>query len=201
MDVADRLSPVIGYRGWIFSKRHLLLGSPINRDDKQVHYRTGVWNPGEAFTARCGSQIKHLKAPPSDGCRCGVYALPTLKDAQGYFDNRQMFDGHTLLVGSVSMWGRVVEHEAGFRSQYAYPKTLYLPSDFDLDLATGMQSSYGVELAFLPEMIVPPVNLKSSMHPGFAKWLGVPVPTPAPLWYQKPTTSSESEGDEESDRT
>jgi hypothetical protein len=31
--------------------------------------------------------------------------------------------------GEVNLWGSVVEHEQGFRAEFAYPKTLYLSSD------------------------------------------------------------------------
>jgi hypothetical protein len=31
--------------------------------------------------------------------------------------------------GEVLLWGTVVEHERGFRSQFAYPKSLHLPPD------------------------------------------------------------------------
>jgi len=31
--------------------------------------------------------------------------------------------------GEVYLWGTVVEHELGWRAQFAYPKTLFLPSD------------------------------------------------------------------------
>jgi hypothetical protein len=33
------------------------------------------------------------------------------------------------LYGEVNLWGTVVEHEQGWRTQFAYPKSLYLPSD------------------------------------------------------------------------
>ena len=31
--------------------------------------------------------------------------------------------------GEVYLWGTVVEHELGWRAQFAYPKTLFLPPD------------------------------------------------------------------------
>jgi hypothetical protein len=31
--------------------------------------------------------------------------------------------------GEVNLWGTVVEHEQGWRAQFAYPKNLYLPLD------------------------------------------------------------------------
>jgi hypothetical protein len=31
------------------------------------------------------------------------------------------------ICGEVYLWGRLVEHELGWRAQFAYPKTLFLP--------------------------------------------------------------------------
>lgn len=191
MDVADRLSPVVGYRSWIFSKKYIVLGSPLQRESTQDYYQRGVWNPGVAFSAQCDSALKHASLP-GDFCTCGIYALSTLEAARAYFNHRQTLEGVTLLVGSVTLWGRVVEHEQGFRSQYAYPKTLYLPADFDTSLAERLRVSYGVNLEVLPDVVLPPRNVKSSMHPNFARWLGLPVP---PAVVTTPCMELPSHGD------
>jgi len=39
----------------------------------------------------------------------------------------QAHDYHDIgVVGTVSLWGKVIETEHGFRAQYAYPKELWL---------------------------------------------------------------------------
>ena len=47
-----------------------------------------------------------------------------------------------LVVGTVEIWGRVIECENGFRSEFAYPKELWLLSEDD-DLSK-LSWTYGV---------------------------------------------------------
>jgi len=57
-------------------------------------------------------------------CTCGIYGskdLDRLRRSQYW-----QFGG---VHGEVNLWGSVVEHERGFRAQFAYPKTLHLPSE------------------------------------------------------------------------
>jgi preprotein translocase subunit YajC len=58
---------------------------------------------------------------PKEKCRCGVYASKSLEHLHvtGY--------ERYGICGEVNLWGTVVEHEQGFRAQFAYPKSLYLP--------------------------------------------------------------------------
>src|SRR5690349_5043384 len=35
----------------------------------------------------------------------------------------------TVSTGEVYLWGTVVEHKLGWRAQFAYPKSLFLPPD------------------------------------------------------------------------
>jgi hypothetical protein len=42
---------------------------------------------------------------------------------------RTQFWEYGSIYGEVSLWGSVVEHEAGFRAEFAYPQALYLPLD------------------------------------------------------------------------
>jgi len=60
---------------------------------------------------------------PQANCTCGVYAVKTLDHfrSAGY----ERFGIH----GEVYLWGKVVEHELGYRAQFAYPKNFVLPPD------------------------------------------------------------------------
>ena len=54
-------------------------------------------------------------------CTCGVYAAKNIEHL------RQLgYEGRGIR-GEVHLWGTVVEHELGWRAQFAYPKTLFLP--------------------------------------------------------------------------
>ena len=50
--------------------------------------------------------------PPHWECSCGLYAAKKPTDAIGN------------IIGTVAMWGRYVEHERGWRAEYAYPKSV-----------------------------------------------------------------------------
>jgi hypothetical protein len=56
-------------------------------------------------------------------CTCGVYASKTREHLRGTGYER------LGIRGEVHLWGTVVEHEFGYRSEFAYPKTLFLPPD------------------------------------------------------------------------
>jgi hypothetical protein len=60
---------------------------------------------------------------PYFSCTCGVYAAKTIEHL------RQCGYKRFGLFGEVYMWGKVVEHERGWRAQFAYPKTLFLAAE------------------------------------------------------------------------
>ncbi len=59
--------------------------------------------------------------PPALDCRCGIYAMSRVElDAQ-----RELALGFGIpICGVVQLWGRVVQHEHGFRAEYARPLQL-----------------------------------------------------------------------------
>jgi hypothetical protein len=60
---------------------------------------------------------------PQAGCTCGVYAAKSLAHLRTA--------GYTQygIHGEVNLWGTVVEHETGWRAQFAYPKNFSLSPD------------------------------------------------------------------------
>lgn len=77
----------------------------------------GEWVPGEVMEARCGYREMTptacvCESCPGDDNLCGIYAY---KEAPSSVQ-------HAMgVVGQVALWGTVIEHDAGFRGQYAYP--------------------------------------------------------------------------------
>lgn len=101
-------SAIIGWRGWNIIHPYFLTNSSV------------VWIPGERTEAICTARDHDDDVIiPADGCSCGVYAFnaPYEVKSQGYV-------GQTLL-GEVYLWGKVIEHERGYKAQYAYPKCFY----------------------------------------------------------------------------
>ena len=103
----DLGNEVIAFRGWelAFDGQKFSLVSRYRPDNK-------VWTPGETTTASCRVGSHSNETIPVEGCACGIYAT---KDPMGSVGS---------LVGSVKLWGQYVEHEFGWRAQYAYPKVL-----------------------------------------------------------------------------
>jgi hypothetical protein len=86
-----------------------------------------AWPPRQALRARCGatpilSLFRRPHQAPDPACRCGIYAGRSL-DA---FDRPRPAWPPPSVVGTVSLWGRVVEHERGWRAAVAYPSRLRL---------------------------------------------------------------------------
>lgn len=92
-----------------------LLRSPIQDD---------YWPGGIATQAACE---KGHDAPEYD-CTCGIYAM---REAVGLFPPhvqlRYLWGSEIMLFGEVALWGKVIEHDNGFRATYAYPTRIYLP--------------------------------------------------------------------------
>jgi len=107
MTAPDYISPIVGYRVWCSDAAGLksLNGIP--------------WRPGKALIAECSTQGNH--ETPQSNCTCGVYASKSLDHLRrlGLTENR--------ICGEVWLWGTVVEHEEGWRAEFAYPKRLMVP--------------------------------------------------------------------------
>jgi hypothetical protein len=122
MTVPDYISPVVGYRVWQWDAAGL---KSLNGER---------WVSGQPLSAVCradaiGSIAGLSKAThnpvelPYFSCTCGVYAAKSIEHLRqcGY----KKFGVH----GEVYLWGTVIEHERGWRAQFAYPKALFLAAD------------------------------------------------------------------------
>jgi hypothetical protein len=122
MNVPDYISPIAAYRVWQWDTTGLksLCGEP--------------WHPGQPLAARCrvysaGTIVARAEAAhdahdaPQADCTCGVYASKSLEHLRttGY--------ARYGIHGEVYLWGKVVEHERGWRAQLAYPRNLFLSPD------------------------------------------------------------------------
>ena len=107
------IDPVIGWRTWSigWNGDGVHLASPIQAYD---------WQPMQPNRARCRSHFG--RQLPNLGCGCGLYAVSRLERLPTAFGSSFSIGA----VGSVAMWGRVVEHTAGYRGQLAYPDRIRL---------------------------------------------------------------------------
>jgi len=106
MTAPDYISPIVGYRVWQW--------------DAGLKSLNGVqWHPRQVIASECRSQ-RCYEAPQAE-CTCGIYASKKLEHLRrlGFMENR--------VHGEVSLWGTVVEHQEGWRAQFAYPKSFTAP--------------------------------------------------------------------------
>lgn len=117
--IPDYISPIVGYRVWTWDTAGLksLCGER--------------WHPNQSLAARCrasailgpGKATNDVHEAPYAHCTCGIYAAKTLHHFGGA--GCEQYGIH----GEVYLWGKVVEHERGWRAQLTYPKNLFLSPD------------------------------------------------------------------------
>jgi hypothetical protein len=103
--VPDYVSPVVAYRTWQWDSSRL------------KSFNGERWTPNQTLQIKCKKSFWRHHAPHAR-CSCGIYAAKSLIDLFLFGYARRG------ICGEVYLWGTVVEHEQGWRAQYAYPKSL-----------------------------------------------------------------------------
>lgn len=140
----DFVEPLVGWRAW------KIWASATNPDGCPSFSSVILdvpWAPRRRFTAEhsfdLGTRCRGLL---DRDCSCGVYAFNGPVEALNYLMSvRDRLLGRLVdvAVGTVSLWGKVIECERGFKAQYAYPLHLYLPASFARFVST-VSSTFGV---------------------------------------------------------
>jgi preprotein translocase subunit YajC len=86
--------------------------------------------------------------PPHSACTCGVYAAKNLEHL------RQFGYAGRGIHGAVYLWGTVVEHKLGWRAQFAYPKSLFLPPEAIPFTLTEIDSRLKTLIAFGADIFI-----------------------------------------------
>jgi hypothetical protein len=137
MTVPDYISPIIGYRVWRWDDAGLrsLNGKP--------------WSPCKPLAAKCGAGKAHdAHEVPQTDCTCGVYAAKNLEHLRQFG-----YEGRGI-HGEVYLWGTVVEHELGWRAQFAYPKSLFLSPDSIPSDTKEMEARLGALAAYETDIFI-----------------------------------------------
>ncbi len=121
--VPDHVGWVVGVRGW-----HILYPGFLVDANRRT-----VYTPRERQEAHCVIGQSH--EAPNGNCSCGFYLikpsaltkLSAWKEARHYAINLSVW-------GFCYGWGKVIEHEYGWRVQYTYPKELY---DNSISMSAG----------------------------------------------------------------
>ena len=94
-----------------------------------------IWPAGQPLVADCmrhRSRLGSFLRPgashvaPAAHCACGIYATD-LDHALDYLTQDAFPFEMATVLGSVALWGEVVECEVGYRASRAYPVALYIP--------------------------------------------------------------------------
>ena len=138
----------VGWRAWRVMP-HETLGGPasVRLCASGTRGLPKVWEPLQAAHAVCGKFATGHDAPWPD-CECGLHAYRAEKDARNHFesfvDNGSGRAAAGWAFGRVSLWGRIVEHEHGWRAEHAYPYdvTVYGPPE----LAETVRGLYAIDV-------------------------------------------------------
>lgn len=143
-------------------------------------FQSTIWPAATPLRAACEKQpgsvlawirrrFRHateVHPAPTWNCECGIYAMAGLKEDESlelspYVYRRGPMDRVLRVAGVVQLWGRVVQHEHGYRAEYARPlKLLTVPSLARLPdtarLLDAIATRYAVQLVTRAEDLAGP---------------------------------------------
>ncbi len=132
----------VSWRAWSLARPHFLSSPNL------------VWMPREPLEAYCaisgGSIISnHGIISPDARCTCGVYSVKDRQALANYFsiDPKTIREHRNVppaVIGQVKIWGKVLEHSRGYRSQFAYPAKLWVLDKDWAPLSPLLADMYGV---------------------------------------------------------
>lgn len=159
--IPDYCEAITAYRCWDVFPNGVLCGQAVQEP----------WPMYQSMVARCATMLvyghdgksaydAHIKDgqwldAPVFRCDCGIHAYLTFTEAEqritndpnaGYYTSNRP-NGRAW--GALKLWGKLVEHESGYRAQFAYPSALWCE---DAGLAAKIAALYGVpcEVKALP---------------------------------------------------
>lgn len=114
--IPDLIEPIVAWRLWRIAGGGSLesVGLPLR------------WPEQEAVSAICPFGPYHASSheAPVWSCSCGLYGVKRPEALAGALGSCG-----DLVLGLVSLWGRVIEAPHGYRAQFAAPRVLVAPAD------------------------------------------------------------------------
>lgn len=132
MRAPDYMGPLVGWRAWrcgsdgalasIHHPTRWLPGVPVEAGHSPPLLRG---EEDEVPEARAASRAGSPHSVPGADCTCGIYALRDRESLGLQF----LWPSMPAVWGRVSLWGRVVVADKGYRAQFAYPAELWTAAE------------------------------------------------------------------------
>jgi hypothetical protein len=97
------------------------------------------WPVGEPMTAH---KLKSRQSDASSDPHTGIHAFDRQRTPEQYLKDYGVTDKTNLVRGTVLLWGRVIQHEHGYRAEFAYPDVLCVQEEAH---AQALRRTYGCE--------------------------------------------------------
>jgi hypothetical protein len=128
----DYAAPIVGWRLWqvVETDMGLRLRSPLYPAMWPVRRElVAVCSPRPEAAVSLYWERRFGHRPPDERCRCGIYAGRSPALATAYMSRLFKPRGQIVhrVIGTVLLWGTVVECEQGWRASFAYPGRVYVP--------------------------------------------------------------------------
>ena len=160
--------PIVGWRQWNFMYPHFLAN--LGNDT--------IYVPREKIEARCeeystigtlvlGKDPSEQQAPHLT-CTCGIYAYKEkprlLREIRNIYSGLWLVanNRYVPIYGEINLWGKVIEHEDGYRAQFGYPKRLWCTPAIE-PLAGWIGYVYGVPCEVMPSGDDEEIKINSPM--------------------------------------
>ena len=151
VQVPDYTEVMVGWRAW---------GVDPEDPDCLLHsvtQKTQAWTPRAPMEAKClrrgrgkGKTGGGHEVPDWD-CSCGLYSAKSLPHllSMGYHQYDAERRGMWHVVGSVNLWGKIVEGSQGWRAQNRLPEDAVRALTRPGGSIEGLHDQYGVEVKLL----------------------------------------------------
>jgi len=145
METESGIQFIIGYRAWnYYEDKGNVLYSLVKRIGE-----TFPWQIGENI-AKCRHRngVSASESIPISECDCGYHAWKTLEQLKrSYPPEHSPEIGYFRILGTVALYGTVVEHELGYRAEKAqiigifntFPNAAMVAKKYDADLLPSTQ--------------------------------------------------------------
>ena len=123
-----------------------------------------IYVPREKIEARCEQEDHNEQQAPHLTCMCGIYAYKEkprlLREIRHNHSGWASIPAVRLVYGEINLWGKVIEHEDGYRAQFGYPKRLWCTPAIE-PLAGWIGYVYGVPCEVMPSGDDEEIKIKS----------------------------------------